>query len=366
MAQTRQMPPFWTPPQEVLRLPSRDTRLAYGAETPFWPDVKASVGDDGPDFALLPPVHQEGVTPPTPQSPADPLFLENAETSSSEQPLWGDDGPFSEPTSPWGWTKLPPPNLTDEELQPFRWLRYRRQVHARFRLLLQNVLEDHRHFYSWPTFRDVGLGLALGAVLANTSLDQHFQDWYQEDVRSQGLDNLSSFWKPWGVGAYFLPAYAGLAMLSIFCPDQPVLGPVGSFSARVSRAYLVGFPSLLFLQAMTGGSRPDESPTRSQWQPFEDINGLSGHAFIGAVPFITAAQMTDRPLLQAAFYLGSVFPAWSRLNDDAHYLSQVALGWWLAYLACRAVNQTETGQRPWTLVPIAGSNQIGLGLVFTR
>lgn len=365
MAQTRQGPPFWTPPEELLAPPSQDEFLAYGTEMSFCPDANPSAWDEGPELALLPPTQPQWATPPAPPPPADPLFLENVETTSSEELLWP-EGAFPEAPASWGWSELPPPHLTEEELEPFRWLRYRRQVRARVRLLFQNVLEDHRHFYSWPTVRDVGLGLALGAVLANTSLDQNFQDWYQEDVRSRGLDNFSSFWKPWGEGAYFVPAYAGLAMLTIFCPDQPVLGPVGSFSARVSRAYLVGFPSLLILQAITGGGRPDEYLSYSQWRPFEDTNGVSGHAFIGAIPFITAAQMTDRPLLQAAFYLGSVLPAWSRLNDDAHYLSQACLGWWLAYLACRAVNQTETGERPWTLIPIAGGNQIGLGLIFTR
>ncbi len=365
MAQTRQGPTFWTPPEELLAPPSRTGCFPCGTETPFWSDANPSAWGEGPELALLPTTQQEQGTPPEATPPAGPLFLENGETTSSEG-LLSPEGAFSEPPVSWGWSELPPPDLTEEELEPFRWLRYRRQVHARVRLLFQNVLEDHRHFYSWPTVRDLGLGLALGAVFANTSVDEHFRDWYQEDVRSRGLDNFSSFWKPWGEGVYFLPAYAGLAMLSIFCPEQPVLGPAGSFSARVSRAYLVGFPSLLFLQAMTGGGRPGEHFAWSQWRPFEDTNGVSGHAFIGAVPFITAAQMTDRPLLQAAFYLGSVLPAWSRINDDAHYLSQVCLGWWLAYLACRAVNETETGQRPWTLVPIAGSNQIGLGLVFTR
>lgn len=370
LAQPAPQASVWTRGDCVLA-PSYSDRFGPGdsgkSEDPQPTD---SIGPEDSEISLLPPV-EDGLRP-EPAERGDFLFLENGPACLAEEPFCLSEGPlsteraFSEPPASWGWSELPPPDLTEEELEPFRWLRYRRQVHARVRLFWQNIQQDHFHFYSWPTVRDVGLGLALGAVLANTSLDPHFQDWYQEDVRSGGLDNLSSFWKPWGEGIFFIPSYAGLAMLSIFCPEQPVLGPVGLFSARVSRAYLVGFPSVLFLQAMTGGGRPGEHPTMSQWRPFEDTNGISGHAFIGAVPFITAAQMTDRPLLQAAFYLGSVFPAWSRMNDDVHYLSQVCLGWWLAYLACRAVNETETGQRPWTLVPIAGGNQIGLGLVFTR
>lgn len=298
--------------------------------------------------------------------PAEPLFLKDL--GGWRGPCWqAEDGSqWILPSELWGWSQPGPLPLNDREVRTFRRLRYRWQLRAQTRLLFQEIREDYKHFYSWPTFRDLGLGLALGAVFANTSLDEHFQQWYQEDVSSEGLDDLSSFWKPFGNGWIFVSSYAGLGLMGLFCPRRPVLGGlVGEFGQRVSRAYLVGSPPLLFLQAMTGGSRPVD-PAGSAWRPFQDTNGLSGHAFIGAVPFITAAQMTDRPLLQALFYVGSVFPVWSRLNDDGHYLSQVALGWWLAYLACRTVHQTETGQEPWRLVPMAGGNQIGIGLLFTR
>ena len=58
---------------------------------------------------------------------------------------------------------------------------------------------------------------------------------------------------------------------------------------------------------------------------------------MGALPFITAAKMTDKPLLKVAWYSLSVMPGISRINDNAHYLSQVALGWTLSYLVSSAV-----------------------------
>ena len=56
---------------------------------------------------------------------------------------------------------------------------------------------------------------------------------------------------------------------------------------------------------------------------------------------MTAAAMTDEPLLKAAFAAGSLAAGWSRINDNAHYLSQVLLGWTVAYLAVDAVSATE-------------------------
>ena len=59
--------------------------------------------------------------------------------------------------------------------------------------------------------------------------------------------------------------------------------------------------------------------------------------------------MTDDPLCKAAFYAGSTLAGLSRINDDRHYTSQVFLGWWMAYLAATAVDQTQSGN--WAIYP---------------
>ncbi len=232
--------------------------------------------------------------------------------------------------------------------------------------LRSRVVSDHRRYYAWPTMRDLGIGLGLGAVLANTSLDQGFRDWYQDDVRSDGLDDCAAFCKVFGEGDLFLPAFSGLALANVFCGDVPLLGAVGGYGDRVARAYLVGAPPMLLMQAVTGASRPGEVAYESRWSPFQDTNGVSGHAFIGAVPFITAAQMCDSPWVKGGLYLCSTFTAWSRVNDDAHYLSQACLGWWMAYLACRSVSCTEIGQQRVAMVPLATPRMMGVGVVFER
>ncbi|GHT13075.1 hypothetical protein FACS1894170_08630 [Planctomycetales bacterium] len=107
----------------------------------------------------------------------------------------------------------------------------------------------------------------------------------------------------------------------------------------------------------------------SYWHPFQNSHGISGHAFIGAVPFMTAAQMTDRPVVKGLFYTMSTFCAWSRIKDDAHYLSQALLGWYLAYLSVRSVSETE-GLKPLprglTLFPVMDDNSVGFGFLYQR
>ncbi|MDY0166212.1 MAG: phosphatase PAP2 family protein [Thermoguttaceae bacterium] len=120
------------------------------------------------------------------------------------------------------------------------------------------------------------------------------------------------------------------------------------------------------MQFLLGASRPGETDYRSQWKPFDDTNAVSGHAFIGAVPFLTAAEMTENLAARAFLYVGSACTAWSRVNDDAHYLSQVILGWYMAYLACRSVEATGEDMQTLSLVPLAGPELSGLGLVWRR
>ena len=57
-----------------------------------------------------------------------------------------------------------------------------------------------------------------------------------------------------------------------------------------------------------------------------------------AVPFLTIARMNEenKPVKYLAL-LASTFTAWSRINDNAHYFSQAALGWYLAYESVDAV-----------------------------
>lgn len=228
------------------------------------------------------------------------------------------------------------------------------------------VLADHGHYYSWLTARNLLWGIAGGSVLANTSLDQNFRDWLQDDARSRQSDRLADFWRPFGDGAIFVPAFAGLGLAGMWLDDIPLGHAMGEFGTRTTRAYLVGTPAMVFMQYGLGGSRPGNRDHASFWRPFDSHSGVSGHAFIGAVPFITAANMSPNRCAKACWYFLSTLPAWSRLNDDTHYLSQVGLGWWMAYLACQSVDQTETATSRFALAPLAEPDAAGVMVVLRR
>ena len=121
---------------------------------------------------------------------------------------------------------------------------------------------------------------------------------------------------------------------------------------------------MLSLQVLTGGSRPGETTATSYWKPFDDNNGASGHAFIGAIPFISAAKMSDNIWLKGGLYAASTLPALSRVNDDDHYFSQIFLGWWVAYLAGSAVDRTDDAHRNHRFLVYPVGDGIGAGVEY--
>lgn len=224
------------------------------------------------------------------------------------------------------------------------------------RPLFRSIWEDQVHYYHWSSLRYLVAPIAAGAVLANTSFDRHFQ----QDVK---FSDAFHDCKTLGNGSVVLPTLGTLALAGRLFDRDTVPGGIGSWSERSLRAAATGAPTLLLLQYTLGGSRPGESPLGSHWHPFADNNGVSGHAYIGAIPMLTAARFTERPLLKAALIGGSTLAGVSRITDENHYLSQVIIGWSIAWVAVAAVNQTETGEPP-RFMPFIGPNAVGFGYVW--
>jgi hypothetical protein len=85
---------------------------------------------------------------------------------------------------------------------------------------------------------------------------------------------------------------------------------------------------------------------------------------MSSLPFITAAKMTDNPIRKTLFYGGSLIGPLSRVNDNAHYPSQIGLGWAMAFVAASAVQQTDTGKRGWSVVPQSSLNSSGMAFQY--
>ena len=227
------------------------------------------------------------------------------------------------------------------------------------------IFDDFGNLYNQEKAISFGIVLLGAGVVANTSMDSNFQNWHNKHIRSNCTDDFAKVAKFPGEGQIFIPIMAASAIAYRFCQAKWSFSncTLGEFADRTARGYLVGAPTLLLLQPALGAGRPTMGS--SHWHPFRRANAVSGHAYIGAIPFITAAQMTDKPVMKGLFYALSTFCAWSRVNDDAHYLSQAVLGWYLAYLSVRAVTTTESRRRlpcGLTIFPVSDADLVGVGV----
>ena len=221
------------------------------------------------------------------------------------------------------------------------------------------VERDAQAFYAPDALTRAGLVFAGGAILANTSWDQAVQDAYQDRLRSDDTDRLASVAKFFGEGEVAFSAALLAAGFSLLEPRSRL----GEWGTHASRAYLVGLPPMIVLQRVTGGARPSHGAgAGSRWRPFARPNGVSGHAFVGAVPFLTLSRVyADEPVIRVAAFAASLLPAWSRVNDDAHYLSQAALGWYLAWASVRATFVADGRIGRLTVSPaVVGTDSIGV------
>lgn len=225
---------------------------------------------------------------------------------------------------------------------------------------------DFGHHYSRRPLTNVALGFGITGVLANTNFDQEVQDIFRDDLQGDLGEDLTNFFTDVGDVAQPIPAvaiYAG-AMLLGRTGAQADSG-VARWGSSSLRAMLIGAPQLYVLANISGGQRPEEG--EAGWDPFDDDNGVSGHAFFGALPIMTAAKMTEKRWLRRTLVGLSVMPALARIYDDKHYASQAFMGWWLARASTRTVDLTNRrthrgSERRLTFEPVLFEDAVGLGV----
>lgn len=233
--------------------------------------------------------------------------------------------------------------------------------------LLASIWNDQLNFYSSESLLLIGVSLGAGAAIANTQLDgdiqRHLQSSLHHANSDEWLEGLHAN-KELGDGRYTLPIFASAWALGSILPPSQFSDGSRIWGQRTIRGFLVGAPPVLLLQRVTGSSRPGETANGSEWEPFRDNNGVSGHAFMGSLPFITAAKMSDSLAWKTTFYAASALAPLSRTADGAHYPSQVALGWSMAFIAATAVHSTDNPNSRWHIMSTATPNGSGMALEY--
>jgi len=232
--------------------------------------------------------------------------------------------------------------------------------------ITKTISGDYKEFYTKDRLIRMGIVFGVAGIAANTNIDMSIRNWYQDAVRNEQTNSWASSAttdltlnaKFFGEGKYMVPVALLAASVNTISPDTAV----GNWGAYASRAYIVGLPAMWFMQGATGASRPGDRPEGSSWTtPFGHSNGVSGHSFVGAVPFLTLAAMNpDNPYVKYPAYLASAAAGWSRINDDKHFPSQVVLGWYMAWEAVDSVFDNNTRNQKLIVTPMTELDGFGL------
>ena len=226
-----------------------------------------------------------------------------------------------------------------------------------FSRFFDKVWGDYGNYYSSYNLYHLAGITAIAALFANTNIDGRIGHWYQRRVRGATSNNFAKQAKFFGSNVFALSYVGGFATGLLFRHTQ-FGGVVGNWSLRSIRALLVGLPPMWLMQRVLGSGRPTQGDG-SNWGFWDHAHGVSGHAFMGAVPFMTAAQMTHNWWAKYFLYVASALPGWSRINDNAHYFSQVWMGWWMAYFATSAVSSTDAN---YVVAPVPVKGGVGLAV----
>lgn len=187
--------------------------------------------------------------------------------------------------------------------------------------------------------------LIIGITAGLYTQDQKIQDWVQEN-RSSVSDKISKFAKPFGDGRYTLPGLGALYLYGHLFEDEKAQG-----TALLSlKSFVI---SGLFVQALklTGHRhRPSSGDPYNTWDgpgfSTSNLSFPSGHsssAFVIAT--VIASEYRDKAFVPPLAYGIATLTALSRVNDNAHWASDVFFGAIIGYFTAKAIMALNNGVR---------------------
>jgi membrane-associated phospholipid phosphatase len=164
-----------------------------------------------------------------------------------------------------------------------------------------------------------GLGVVGLATLADESLRDNLQAH-----RSSGKDDVARFFRRMGQPEVFGAVGLGTIAVGLIAGNDKVR----LAGERISAGLLTAATITSGLKLAVGRHRPGATPTDAfTFDPFSSNDSWpSGHT---TMAFALAASVSDElhsTPVTIGLYSAASLTAWSRLNDDRHWLSDVVMG----------------------------------------
>jgi len=216
---------------------------------------------------------------------------------------------------------------------------------------------------SWDTGDWVTASLVLGGTGTLLAFDDDIQEWVQ-DRRGGGTDTAADIGEPFGNGLYVVPALGVFYGWGHFMDNERArrVGLLGIES------YLISGAISLTLKAVTGRHRPSEGDGAHEWDPFQfngNMSFPSGHTTTAfAVATVVATEYDENPLVATLAYGLATLTAYSRMNDNKHFASDVFLGGAIGYFTAKTVMKLHDDKRMrhFTIFPRVSRQEAGLSL----
>jgi membrane-associated phospholipid phosphatase len=175
----------------------------------------------------------------------------------------------------------------------------------------------------WLTAALIGGGVGLLFLL-----DEPFRDFWQDDARGGFADDIAGFGESIGDFYTLLPAAGvGYAAGALFGDRR-----LQSASLESVQSLIVTVGAVEGLKHLTHRRRPNESPDDAFDFSGPSLDGdkqsfISGHAaYSFSVAAVFAETYRDSVIVPPLAYGLAGLVAWSRVNDDKHWITDVAVG----------------------------------------
>jgi membrane-associated phospholipid phosphatase len=164
--------------------------------------------------------------------------------------------------------------------------------------------------------------VALGGISALMLLD-HPAQRFAQDNRGAGSNDVAGVVRHFGQPEVYGTLTAGLIVAGLATHDEGVARAGG----RLAVALLVAGAANQGAKLAFGRPRPDESLDADGFRPFSGQAAMpSGHATMAFALATSLADDVHQPWAKVGLYGLATTVAWSRLNDNRHWLSDVAAG----------------------------------------
>ena len=166
------------------------------------------------------------------------------------------------------------------------------------------------------------IGAGLGLIALSSAVDESLRDKLQAH-RSSGKDDVATAFRHVGQPeVYGVVGLGTIAVGLISGNDRVRLA-----GERISAGLLTAAAAVSVLKEAVGRQRPISTTNAFRFKPFSGRDSWpSGHATMAFALAAGVADEVHNPVATVGLYSAASLTAWSRLNDNKHWLSDVLAG----------------------------------------